>query len=143
LQENEPIGLEVEILQKILHYTLLPQDHLQMYAFYFIWTMAFLLCNIVWDIVSPQTPKFHITMLKEKTHILHPATVFCTSILMLAAVLDEHVRHLTTESFVPLLLAGASGVLTAIPALCPYEHRPASVLPMAVTGQHADGGKRE
>jgi len=95
-----------------------------MTVFYLFWIGLFVTCNVTWDILSKKTPKFHITMLKHKVDILHHAATFCSSLLVVVSVVDEQVKHVATESVIPLIIAGFAGMFGAIPAICPYKFEP-------------------
>jgi hypothetical protein len=88
---------------------------------YLIWIGIFIILNISWDIGTPKTKPFHIVKLKDKTGILHHGASFCSSLLLIVAIFDPKVWDLAKESYIPIILAGASGILTSIPAICPYK----------------------
>lgn len=105
----------------VFYYFFAPQTAGDVGIFYFLWITLFLVINIVWDIVSTNTGSFHIVNLRDKLATLHSATFFCSSLLMLMAVWEPNVWLLAKETYVPIILAGASGILSSLPYLCPYD----------------------
>jgi hypothetical protein len=53
--------------------------------------------------------------MKDKGEILYNASTFRSSLLILTSL------QLAKGTTVPLILAGFSGLIRAIPAFCPYE----------------------
>lgn len=92
-----------------------------MAGFYFVWIAIFLGVNIVWDIQTRRTPKFHLDRLKDKYDVVYNAIAFCSSLLILVSLVSPTVQKLGKDTTVPLILAGFSGLLRALPALCPYK----------------------
>jgi hypothetical protein len=105
----------------VLFYLFTPQATADIGVFYFLWVTIFLSVNIAWDIFTSKTPQFHLSMLKAKLSILHSATFFCSSLLLLLTIAEPNLWILAKETYVPIILAGISGILTSVPALCPYE----------------------
>lgn len=106
---------------KILDYTLTPSDTGHLTVYYLFWIVLFVSVNTIWDIRTKKTPTFHLAKLREKADVLHHAATFCSSLLIITALISPAVGHLATETAIPMILAGGSGILRAIPALCPYE----------------------
>lgn len=92
-----------------------------MAAYYFVWIAVFLLTNVVWDIRTKRTPVFHLDRLKDKSDVVYNAVAFCSSLLILVALVSPTVQGLGKDTTVPIILAGFSGLLRALPALCPYK----------------------
>jgi hypothetical protein len=107
----------------IFHIVLAPSDVTELMYFYLFWVVLFLFINIVWDIYSSKTPKFHFTEIADKVTLLHPASFLCSSILIIVACIDPTVWKLAEEIKVPILLTGISGILTSAAACCPYKVR--------------------
>jgi len=107
-------------------FTLLPGTTSQLTVYYLFWILAFLLINTIWDIQSDKTPPFHIAMLKEKHGVLYNASTFCSSLLIITAIVSPTVRQIAKDTTLPLILAGVAGILRAVPALCPYDYKPAT-----------------
>jgi hypothetical protein len=103
------------------YYMLTPQTVADVGVYYLLWMALFLIINVTWDVCTTKTEPFHIEKMKEKTSILHSAAFFCSSLLMLLTIIEPNVWALAKETYLPIILAGASGVLTSIPALCPYS----------------------
>jgi hypothetical protein len=93
-------------------------------GFYLLWMTIFIGINIIWDIRSKKTPTFHLSMMPQKTTVVYNAATFCSSILLLLAVFQPAARTLAGDVYVPLALAGFSGLTQSIGAICPYVHDP-------------------
>jgi hypothetical protein len=115
------ISLDVTIVLLIFHIVLAPSDVNELMYFYLVWIVMFLLINIVWDIYSPNTPKFHFSEIGGKVTLLHPASFLCSSILIIVACINPQVWKLAEEIKIPILLTGISGILTSVSACCPYK----------------------
>jgi hypothetical protein len=92
-----------------------------MAGYYFIWISAFLLINVVWDWRSAYTANFHLEKLKDKGDVIHNAVTFCSSLLILTGLISAQVQELGRDTMIPLFLAGFSGLIRSLPALCPYK----------------------
>jgi hypothetical protein len=108
-------------VKDVLFYLFTPQGAADIGIFYFAWVAIFLSVNIIWDIFTSRTPEFHLSMLTTKLRTLHSATFFCGSLLLLLTIVEPNLWVLAKETYVPIVLAGISGVLTSLPAICPYE----------------------
>ena len=102
-------------------YFLLPSNLSELVAYYFAWTLLFLAINVIWDVATKRTPPFHLDRFKEKGDVLFSAAAFCSSLLILTSLESDAVQKVARDTTVPLILAGFSGLLRAIPALCPYR----------------------
>ena len=91
-------------------------------VFYLFWMSLFISINIIWDIRSKYTESFHISKMSNKTAVVYNAATFCSSFLLLLAVFQPPARVLAGDVFVPLALAGFSGVTQSIGAICPYTY---------------------
>ncbi len=107
----------------LLHNILAPTNVEELINFYLIWILLFLSINIIWDIKTTKTPVFHFTSLAGKAALLHPASFFCSSLLIIVACKEPDVWKLAEEIKIPILLTGFSGVLTSIVAFCPYPYK--------------------
>jgi hypothetical protein len=105
----------------VLHYLFAPDSGPELSVYYLIWISIFLAVNIVWDIATPKTPPFHFTSLGSKVSTVHNAAFFCSSLLLVIAVIKPDIWNLAKESYIPNILAGVSGILTSLPAICPYK----------------------
>jgi hypothetical protein len=83
--------------------------------------VPYLAINIIWDISSPRTERFHLSKLQTKTNVVHAAALLCSSVLLICVLFLKTVEQLTNEMAVPLALASLSGILQAFSGLCPYE----------------------
>jgi hypothetical protein len=108
-------------VSSLFYYFFTPQSVADVGIFYFLWIALFMFTNIIWDVFSPNTESFHIIKLKDKISTLHSATFFCSSLLLLMAVWEPNVWLLAKETYLPIILAGASGMLSSAPYLCPYD----------------------
>lgn len=105
----------------LLHDTLTPTSSQQLCICYLMWAFIFIGTNVVWDMNSRLTPKFHFLSLQSKGALLHPAASFCSCVLVIASLVDHSVRAMSEESAIPLILTSLSGIFQAIPAICPYK----------------------
>ena len=124
----------------IAKFTLAPPDTVSLTIFYLFWIVLFLFINISWDIATPNTPSFHIESLKGKINVVHHGVAFCSSLLVVVSLLNPAVREVARDTMVPLLIAGISGMLLTIPALCPYSPRNAerdAVVPIGSDSQES------
>ena len=104
-----------------MSYVVLPSDTAKLTIYYLFWMSLFIAINTIWDIWTPKTPKFHIAVMKDKQTVLYDAATFCSSLLIITAIASPTVRQISKDTTLPLLIAGASGLLRTIPALCPYK----------------------
>jgi len=87
--------------------------------FYVIVTALFLTIHIVWDYRSEKTPPFDLRNLKAKVPVVFSAVTFCSSFLLLAALLDRNIFPLLGDSIVPVLVSGSAGILISLADLSP------------------------
>jgi hypothetical protein len=111
-------------------YVILPTGKGQLIACYLVWVVPYLAINIIWDISSPRTERFHLSKLQTKTNVVHAAALLCSSVLLICALFSETTEQLTNEMAVPLALASLSGILQAFSGLCPYEVEREPLLPL-------------
>lgn len=97
-----------------------PTDIPQLTIYYLCWIIGFVLINIIWDIRSSKTPRFHIVNLREKINVLHNAAAFSSIFLIIIGLISPNVEKIAHDTIVPLLLAAAAGMFMTIPAICPY-----------------------
>jgi hypothetical protein len=97
----------------LLHDTLTPTNSQQLCVCYLAWALVFIGTNVVWDIKSRLTPKFHFLSLQSKGALLHPAASLCSCILVIASLVDHSVHEMSEESAIPLILTSLSGILQA------------------------------
>jgi hypothetical protein len=102
-------------------YVVLPTGKGQLIACYLVWVVPYFAINIIWDISSPRTERFHLSKLQTKTNVVHAAALLCSSVLLICALFSETIEQLTNEMAVPLALASLFGILQACSGLCPYE----------------------
>jgi len=79
-----------------------------------------LFINVVWDVVTRKTPKFHISGLRDKISVLFSAAGFCSNLLLILRIFFPSIGNLA-DTPLALVLAGATGMLWTIPAICPYD----------------------
>ncbi len=101
----------------------MPENTPQICVYYLFWCLMFILINVVWDIKTTKTLKFHIAAVGEKKDLIHPAGAFCSCLLVIVHVATKSGEALNAEMQIPFILAGISGILQAIPALCPYDYK--------------------
>jgi hypothetical protein len=121
---SEALGIISNIFLTAKPYIFAPADTPHLTAYYLFWIIVFFLIHVIWDVLTKKTPPFHLTMLREKVSVLHHASTFCSSTLVLTSLVSPAVAKVATDTAVPLILAGLSGILQAIPALCPYKAAP-------------------
>lgn len=89
--------------------------------FYLFWISVYVLIHVVWDIRSKYTRAFHISKLASKTSAAYNAATFASSLLILLSFIQPPLRPIVGDIVTPLILAGLSGVLQSVGALCPYD----------------------
>jgi hypothetical protein len=115
------VAQPVNTFHRILGDLFYPTDVTSLTIYYLAWITLFVLANIVWDIRSDKTPPFHITNLRKKISVVHSAAMFASSLLIVIALLNPSVDKIARDTIVPLILAALAGMLTTLPALCPYS----------------------
>jgi hypothetical protein len=98
-----------------------PSNSAELATYYLLWISLFLGINVVWDIFTSRTPNFHLDRLTEKGDVLFSAASFCSSLLIIVGFFSHNVQQLSRDTMVPLILAGCSGLIKTIPAICPYK----------------------
>jgi hypothetical protein len=93
----------------------------QLTSCYLVWVVPYAAINIIWDICSRRTERFHLSKMQTKMAVLHSAASLCSSVLIICALLSKSIEQLSEETAVPLVLASLSGILQAFSGLCPYE----------------------
>jgi hypothetical protein len=111
----------VNLLSATLPYLLLPSDSGELAVYYLVWFSIFLTVNVGWDVLTKRTPRFHLDRFKDKGDVLFGASAFCSSLLILTGLISPGVQQLAKDTMVPLILAGFSGLIRALPSLCPYK----------------------
>jgi hypothetical protein len=109
------------VFQALANTVIAPSNSAELATYYLIWISLFLGINVVWDAFTSRTPKFHLERLTEKGDVLFSAASFCSSLLIITSFLSSHVQQLSRDTMVPLILAGFSGIIKTIPAICPYK----------------------
>lgn len=97
--------------------------------FYFFWIASFMSVHILWDIFSPHTDSFHIGRLGSKTSVVYNAATFCSSFLLLLAIIEPAARTAAGEYSLPFALAGFSGIIQSLGAIAPYPPGAKLVVP--------------
>jgi hypothetical protein len=98
-----------------------PANSAELAIFYAVWATLFVVVNVIWDIFTDETPKFHFVHVSEKVEVLFAATTFASSLLLVIGIFDDVILKLAGEAKVPIFLAGASGLLISLRQLCPYQ----------------------
>lgn len=110
----------IDLLIYAIECAINPSSVRELSVYYLIWISTFLSINITWDVVTPNTPRFHFSNLKGKITTLYAAATFSSSFLLILSLFSEAVVKLVGDTLVPLILAGMTGILCAISELCPY-----------------------
>lgn len=90
-------------------------------AYYLFWITLFMMVNIVWDVATPHTDRFHFSFLKSKTTTAYAAATFSNSFIILLSSVQPEVAKIVGDAIAPLVLAGFIGVLHSISDICPYS----------------------
>ncbi|MBX9589567.1 MAG: hypothetical protein K2X43_09695 [Hyphomonadaceae bacterium] len=98
---------------------LVPHDKAELGKFYFFIIALCLSINIIWDICTSKTPRFHLDRLSEKVITVVAATTIASSLLVCMAVVDPKVYTLIGDFTLTLVLAGVAGLLVSIPEIDP------------------------
>lgn len=98
---------------------LIPQDQEAVKLFYLLVIAAFLVVNIIFDVVSKDTPAFTVENLRSKVVVSYDASTLASSALVLMSVFDANLATVLGEFWIPLMLAGISGVLVSFPGMFP------------------------
>jgi hypothetical protein len=97
-----------------------PSSAEELVAFYVGWISLFIGINLLWDVLSPRTPVFHLHNVRDKTGTLYAASTFSTSLLLLISPFDSEVKDLVGDTTLPIILAGMTGLFHSIGEICPY-----------------------
>jgi hypothetical protein len=98
-----------------------PSSSRQLFIFYVAWLSVFLGINLLWDVLSPLTPVFHLHRIRDKVGTLYAASTFCSSLLLLISLFDSGVAKVAGETLLPMIQAGMTGLLHSIGEICPHE----------------------
>lgn len=109
------------MLSGLVNLTLAPSNSADLATYYLFWISLFLGINVLWDVFTSRTPSFHMERLTEKGDVLFSAASFCSSLLIITGFISPHVQQLSRDTMVPLILAGFSGIIKTLPAICPYK----------------------
>lgn len=99
-----------------------PQSSEQMLQTYLIWLVVFMVINVIWDILSPNTPPFHVNRLKDKIGVVVGSTSFSSGILIFSSAFDATTKTVVGSSPAALVVAGAVSLLLSASFLCPYDN---------------------
>lgn len=99
----------------------IPQSTEELVHAYLLWLAVFFVVNVVWDMMSSVTPKFHFLKLKSKTEVVLGSTSFCSSALLIGSLLNQQTATVVGGAPVPTVIAGAVGVIMSLSTLCPYS----------------------
>lgn len=108
------------MITDLLTYSLFPKNADELVRCYLLWLFFFMAVNIIWDIVSRHTPRFHLLRIKDKVGVVMSATSCCSSALLLGSVLDKQTAVVVGGTPVPMVIAGSVGVFLSLASLCPY-----------------------
>jgi hypothetical protein len=96
-----------------------PKSIEEMKFFYLVVIVLYTGLNLVLDGLSKDTPPMTADRLRAKIFVLYDATSLASSALVLASIFDSNLAKLLGEFWVPLMLAGASGLIVGISGLFP------------------------
>lgn len=97
-----------------------PADQRQGVVFFFFWIAAYTAVYLTWDIISDQTPPFHLSQLAGKTYVIWNAATFANSVLLIVSVFSQSARALVDAAMVPIIMVALAGLMISVSALCPY-----------------------
>lgn len=106
----------------------------QIPTFYCVWMLIYIAVHIVWDARSERTPSFNVVRLAQRHHLIYSGATFASSLLIVLGVLTNSVRELISDTALPLLIAGGSGILSSISAAAPYRLRHDEIEPRGYEG---------
>jgi len=98
-----------------------PSSSRQLFIFYVAWISLFLAINLLWDVLSPLTPVFHLHRIRDKVGTLYAASTFCSSLLLLISLFDSDVATVAGDTLLPMIQAGMTGLLHSVGEICPYD----------------------
>lgn len=100
-----------------------PADRSSAGVFFAFWGGLYVAINLVWDVLTPQTPPFHLSDLDTKVGTLWNGATFASSIMVVSSAFSPETREFAGDHVVPLLLAGTAGLFVTLSAICPYKPR--------------------
>ncbi len=83
--------------------------------------LAFILINIIWDVLTSKTERFHFKTLANKTDVAYSASTFSSSLIILLSIPQPVVAQTVGDVVAPLVLVGIVGLLHSLGKICPYE----------------------
>ncbi len=98
----------------------LPVDTRGLSICYLFWISLFLGINILWDVYTPLTPRFHVSALRSKVETLFNAGTFASSLLVISSLFDNQTAQTVSAAGIAHVMAGLSGLLISVSGLCPY-----------------------
>lgn len=113
-----------------------PSDATAIKIFYFIWIGGYCIIHIMWDAASAHTDKFEFSNLQKYAPAIYNATTLTSSILVLIAIFNEHIRNYNNDIVVHYILAGLPGILVSMGQLKP-KYDPTSMKSTSVNGTSA------
>ena len=96
-----------------------PSDAMSIKIFYFIWIGGYCLIHITWDAFCKTTPKFEIGNMQKYAPSIYNATTLTSSVLVLIAIFNDHVRNYNNDIVVHYILAGLPGIMVSVGQLKP------------------------
>jgi hypothetical protein len=106
---------------EFLWHIIFPANLRELSISYLFGSMLYLSINIIWDMKSKYTPSFHFSTLKEKMDTLFNGVTCSSSFLVISSVFDAKTAEVVGASGIAYVLAGLSGILVSLSALCPYD----------------------
>lgn len=121
METSPPISsaASMETLFYIFQCAFNPSDAAAIKIFYFVWIGGYCLIHIIWDASSKQTPPFEFSNLTKYAPTIYNATTLTSSVLVLIAIFNEHVRNYNNDFVVHYILAGLPGILVSAAQLKP------------------------
>jgi hypothetical protein len=107
----------------ILWVLIAPDDNSDAGFFFAFWAGLYVFINLGWDILTPKTPRFHLSHLDSKVGTLWNGVTFASSIMVVSSAFSPATRDFAGDQVAPLLLAGTAGLFVTLSAICPYKPR--------------------
>ena len=98
-----------------------PSSSRQLLIFYVAWISLFFGINLLWDLLSPLTPVFHLHRMRDKVGTLYAASTFCSSLLPPISLFNSDVARVAGDTLLPMIQAGMTGLLHSVGEICPYD----------------------
>lgn len=111
------------VLPEFLWALVAPDDTSDAGFFFAFWAGLYMAVNLVWDILTPHTPRFHLSDLDGKIGTLWNGATFASSIMVISSAFSPATRDFAGDQVAPLLLAGTAGLFVTLSAICPYKPR--------------------